>query len=70
MAYSLSNKCAKNCCKWTVLNLSLKTWSHVFLEHSVVTPAPDLLMRTLRRIKLSSVVFGVTSRLSVVNKIH
>jgi len=33
----------------------------------VVTSASDLLMRT---VKFCSVVFGVTSRLSVINKIH
>jgi len=36
MAYTLSNKCAKNICKLQFyFNLSSKTWSHVFLEHSV-----------------------------------
>jgi len=37
MAYTLSNKYAKNVCKRTVLlQLIIKTWSHVFLEHSVL----------------------------------
>ena len=40
MAYTLSNKYAKNLCKRTVLLqliIKKKTWSHVFLEHSVYT---------------------------------
>jgi len=36
MAYTLSNKCAKNLCKWTVLNLSLKRGYMFFLGHSAV----------------------------------
>ena len=82
----------KNTCRWRVLlvisvpkiflnglfyfNLSSKTWSHVFLEHSaqylertlllglVVTSAWDL---PLRRIKCCSVVFSVTLSLLVIN---
>ena len=37
MAYTLGNKCTKNCCKWTILvQLISKMWSHVFLEHNVM----------------------------------
>jgi len=36
MAYSLSNKCAKNLCKRTVLiQLVIKNVATCFLEHSV-----------------------------------
>jgi len=51
MAYTLGNKCAKNLCKRTVLyiNLSSKTWSHVFLEHSVfiITPKQQTVDRII-----------------------
>ena len=44
MACTLSNKCAKK--KFLngqfYFNLSSKTWSHVFLEHSVVLPYQTL----------------------------
>jgi len=36
MAYTLSNKCAKNLCKWTVLfHLIVENVVTCFLEHSV-----------------------------------
>ena len=36
MAYTLSNKCAKNLCKRTVIfQIIIKVWSHFFLEHDV-----------------------------------
>jgi len=39
MAYTLSNKCAKNLCKWTVLvQLIIKNVVTCFLEHSVDLP--------------------------------
>jgi len=36
MAYTLSNKCAKNLCKRTVIfQIIIKVWSRFFLEHDV-----------------------------------
>jgi len=41
MAYSLSNKCAKNLCKRTVLvQLIIKNVVTCFLEHSVLKKSP------------------------------
>jgi len=38
MAYTLSNKCAKNLCKWTVpLQFIIKNVVTCFLEHSACT---------------------------------
>jgi len=40
MAYTLSNKCAKNLCKRNgqfYFNLSSKTWSHVFFGTQCIT---------------------------------
>ena len=43
MAYSVSNKCAKNLCKWTFLvQLIIKNVVTCFLEHSVYTGCSKL----------------------------
>jgi len=36
MTYSLSNKCGKDCCKWTFVHIIVKDEVICFLRHSTV----------------------------------
>jgi len=46
MAYTLGNKCAKNCCKRTIpVQLIVEDVVTCFLEHSVVTSAIHTALR-------------------------